>query len=239
MVMVKAFSYGSGSFEIANVLQFHRVDYLAVAYADEGIELRKAGITVPIMVMNPEEQSYDEMIRHNLEPELFSFRVLQLFDEAAKKFEHFLTFFERKYDCRVLVLRTDGGGEYANVDLFCKTTGVERQVTEANSSASNGKTERMHRTVLNMARCMIFNCGLPMRFWGDAVKYAAYVLNRSPTRSNPKRQSPIEMLEGHAPNLMDIVTFGSPCMVFHDAGIHALNKRATRGLILGRSEETK
>ena len=86
MVMVKAFSYGSGSFEIANVLQFHRVDYLAVAYADEGIELRKAGITVPIMVMNPEEQSYDEMIRHNLEPELFSFRVLQLFDEAAKKF---------------------------------------------------------------------------------------------------------------------------------------------------------
>jgi len=86
MVMVKAFSYGSGSFEIANVLQFHRVDYLSVAYADEGIELRKAGITVPIMVMNPEEQSYDEMIRHNLEPELFSFRVLQLFDEAAKKF---------------------------------------------------------------------------------------------------------------------------------------------------------
>ena len=73
-------------------------------------------------------------------------------DEAVKKFEHFLTFFELKYDCRVLVLRTDGGGEYANVDLFCKTTGVERQVTEANSSASNGKAERMHRTVLNMAR---------------------------------------------------------------------------------------
>ncbi len=87
MAMVKAFSYGSGSFEIANVLQFHRVDYLAVAYADEGVELRKVGITVPIMVMNPEEQSYDEMIRHNLEPEIFSFRVLQLFDEAAKRFK--------------------------------------------------------------------------------------------------------------------------------------------------------
>lgn len=86
MAMVKAFSYGSGSFEIANILQFHRVDYLAVAYADEGVELRKAGITIPIMVMNPEEQSYDEMIRHNLEPELFSFRVLQLFDEAAKRY---------------------------------------------------------------------------------------------------------------------------------------------------------
>jgi alanine racemase len=86
MVMVKAFSYGSGSFEVANVLQFHHVDYLAVAYADEGVELRKAGITIPIMVMNPEEQSYDEMIRHRLEPELFSFRVLQSFENAAKKF---------------------------------------------------------------------------------------------------------------------------------------------------------
>jgi len=85
MAMVKAFSYGSGSFEIANVLQFHHADYLAVAYADEGIELRKAGITLPIMVMNPEEQSYDSMIQYNLEPEIFSFRVLGLFDEAARR----------------------------------------------------------------------------------------------------------------------------------------------------------
>ena len=85
MAMVKAFSYGSGSFEIANVLQFHRVDYLAVAYADEGIELRKAGITMPIMVMNPEEQSYDSMIQYNLEPEIYSFRVLSLFEETLKR----------------------------------------------------------------------------------------------------------------------------------------------------------
>ena len=85
MAMVKAFSYGTGSYEIANILQFHHVDYLAVAYADEGIELRKAGLTVPIMVMNPEEQSYDSMIQYQLEPEIFSFRVLGLFDEAAKR----------------------------------------------------------------------------------------------------------------------------------------------------------
>ncbi|HEY0030966.1 MAG TPA: bifunctional UDP-N-acetylmuramoyl-tripeptide:D-alanyl-D-alanine ligase/alanine racemase [Bacteroidia bacterium] len=85
MAMVKAFSYGSGSFEIANILQFHRVDYLAVAYADEGIELRKAGITMPIMVMNPEEQSYDSMIQYNLEPEIYSLRVLSLFEETLKR----------------------------------------------------------------------------------------------------------------------------------------------------------
>lgn len=86
MAMVKAFSYGSGSFEIANVLQFHRVDYLAVAYADEGVELRKAGIALPVMVMNPEEQSYDAMIRNQLEPEIFSFRVLRLFEEAVRRY---------------------------------------------------------------------------------------------------------------------------------------------------------
>jgi len=85
MAMVKAFSYGSGSFEIANILQFHRINYLAVAYADEGIELRKAGITVPIMVMNPEEDSYEGMIHYHLEPEIFSFRVLNLFEEAIKR----------------------------------------------------------------------------------------------------------------------------------------------------------
>lgn len=85
MAMVKAFSYGSGGFEIANILQHHHVDYLAVAYADEGIELRKAGITIPIMVMNPEEASYDTMIRHDLEPEIFSFRVLKLFEDAVKR----------------------------------------------------------------------------------------------------------------------------------------------------------
>ena len=86
MAMVKAFSYGSGGFEIANVLQYHHVDYLAVAYADEGIELRKEGITLPIMVMNPEEPSYDMMIKHDLEPEIFSFRVLKLFEDAVKRY---------------------------------------------------------------------------------------------------------------------------------------------------------
>ncbi len=85
MVMVKAFSYGSGSFEIANVLQFHRADYLAVAYADEGVELRKSGITLPIMVMNPEEQSFDAMISYKLEPEIYSFRVLNHFTEALRR----------------------------------------------------------------------------------------------------------------------------------------------------------
>ncbi len=85
MAMVKAFSYGSGSFEIANLLQFHKVDYLAVAYADEGVELRKAGITLPIMVMNAEEITFDLMVQYNLEPELFSFDILTGFEKYLKQ----------------------------------------------------------------------------------------------------------------------------------------------------------
>lgn len=85
MAMVKAFSYGSGGFEIANVLQFHHANYLAVAYADEGVELRKAGVHLPIMVMNPEEHAFDTMIKHQLEPEIFSFRALRLLEKAIKR----------------------------------------------------------------------------------------------------------------------------------------------------------
>jgi alanine racemase len=76
MAMVKAFAYGSGSEEVANLLQFHRVDYLGVAFADEGVELRKNNITLPIMVMNPTEESFAAMLQHHLEPEVYSLRVL-------------------------------------------------------------------------------------------------------------------------------------------------------------------
>lgn len=81
MAMVKAFSYGSGSFEIANLLQFHKVDYLAVAYADEGVELRKSGIKLPIMVMNAEANSFDTLLQYNLEPELYDFNLLRAFEQ--------------------------------------------------------------------------------------------------------------------------------------------------------------
>ncbi|MCW5912441.1 MAG: bifunctional UDP-N-acetylmuramoyl-tripeptide:D-alanyl-D-alanine ligase/alanine racemase [Cyclobacteriaceae bacterium] len=77
MAMVKAFAYGSGSEEVANLLQFHRVDYLSVAYADEGIALRKSQVTVPIMVMNAAEESFHALLMHNLEPVLYSVGMIK------------------------------------------------------------------------------------------------------------------------------------------------------------------
>lgn len=85
MVVVKAFSYGTGSFEIANMLQFQRVDSLAVAFTDEGVALREGGITLPIMVMNPEVNTLETIIQHDLEPEIYSFSILEDFSSAIRR----------------------------------------------------------------------------------------------------------------------------------------------------------
>ncbi len=84
MVMVKAFAYGSGNFEVSNVVEFHRADYLTVAYADEGIELRRKGINLPIMVMTPEINTFENIIKNNLEPDIYSFRSLSLLEDAIE-----------------------------------------------------------------------------------------------------------------------------------------------------------
>lgn len=85
MAMVKAFSYGTGGFEIARLLEFHKVDYLAVAYVDEGVTLRKAGIRLPIFVMNSEETALASLIEFQLEPVIFSFRGLVALEKMLKQ----------------------------------------------------------------------------------------------------------------------------------------------------------
>lgn len=91
MIMVKAFGYGNGGFEIAKLLEHHKVDYLGVAFADEGISLKTAGITLPIMVLNPETTSFPAIIQHQLEPEIYSIKGLKAFLQLARqrKLEHF------------------------------------------------------------------------------------------------------------------------------------------------------
>jgi alanine racemase len=85
MAMVKAAGYGSGSAEVAKLLEFHRVDYLGVAYADEGIELRQAGVRLPILVLNPDRTTFDALYRYGLEPEVYSLAALDELTEYAQK----------------------------------------------------------------------------------------------------------------------------------------------------------
>lgn len=88
MVMVKAFSYGLGTYEVAEVLEKEGVDYLGVANILEGIEIRKAGVKAPIMVMNPEAASFNLMVEHNLSPVLFSSKNISLFAKEVQKAEY-------------------------------------------------------------------------------------------------------------------------------------------------------
>jgi Alr-MurF fusion protein len=85
MAMVKAFAYGAGPSEIAGLLEYQKISYLGVACADEGVELRNGGITLPVMVMNPDPAAYGIMIKYNLEPEIYSFSSLDKFISVASK----------------------------------------------------------------------------------------------------------------------------------------------------------
>ena len=85
MVMIKAFGYGNGSYEIANLLAHHQVSYLGVAFADEGVALRKAGIKLPIIVMNPENSAFDAMIAYQLEPEIYNLQELLAFQICVEQ----------------------------------------------------------------------------------------------------------------------------------------------------------
>ena len=85
MVMIKAFGYGSGGYELAKLLSYHHVNYLGVAFADEGISLRNSGIQTPIMVLNPEISSFYSIIQHQLEPEIYNIRGLRAFLQVAKE----------------------------------------------------------------------------------------------------------------------------------------------------------
>ncbi len=84
MVMVKALAYGTGMDRVASVLQYHHADYLAVAYADEGVSLRKAGIRLPIMVMNTADEAMERLLEHHLEPQIFNLSILKRFLAALE-----------------------------------------------------------------------------------------------------------------------------------------------------------
>ena len=146
MAMVKAMSYGSGGEEIARILEYHHVNYLAVAYADEGIKLREAGIKLPILVLNPMPEALQSLIDYNLEPEIYGFRILNLWIELVKsqtegpippihiKLEtgmHRLGFFEKEIDLLIEILNQNPTIKLATV--FSHLAGADDQNLDAYS----------------------------------------------------------------------------------------------------------
>lgn len=126
MCMVKSHAYGAGILQVANLLQFHRVDYLSVAYVDEGVQLRENGISLPIMVLNPSPQAFDKLSQYQLEPEIFSLGMLNSYLEfidnkpsvihlALDTGMHRLGFVESDLDEMINIIRSKNNLKVASI----------------------------------------------------------------------------------------------------------------------------
>lgn len=165
MVMVKAFAYGSGN-EVAAWLQYHRVDYLTVAYPDEGVALRQNGITLPIMVMNADPDSYSTLFEHRLEPEIYSFRVLEAYLKAKKLWRleevtrvhlkidtgmHRLGFMESETGKLVEILKENPAVEVATI--FSHLVGADAEEHNAFSRGQIACFERVSARIISETGC--------------------------------------------------------------------------------------
>uniref|UniRef100_A0AAV1TKG9 Integrase catalytic domain-containing protein n=1 Tax=Peronospora matthiolae TaxID=2874970 RepID=A0AAV1TKG9_9STRA len=133
----------------------------------------------------------------------------------------------------------DGGGEYKPLDVFCKGTGVTPHICERVNQASNGKAEKMHRTIMNMVRNMVFSRVIPLKFWGDEAEYAAYIPNRSPTKANDGGVSPVELLPMKKPNLSNIVVHDSKCTVHLHTENKSLGARGNAKIVIEKNDKMK
>ena len=106
-------------------------------------------------------------------------------------------------------MRSDRGGEYASLEFgkFCEDIGLERQLTVAYSPQQNGVTERKNRTIVEMARSMLHEKGMPYHFWGEVVNTAVYLLNRCPTKA-VENLTPFEAYSGRKPSVKHLRVFG-------------------------------
>ncbi len=153
---------------------------------------------------------------------------------------NFITEFERSFGTTVKVFRSDRGGEYTSTRFkdFLKSKGIVHQLTERDTSASNGKAERSHRTLMNGTRTMLFGSDVSSKFWSHALRYTTYLRNRSPSRSIAENKSPLEILTGKTPSVNHVVAFGSTCTVHVQPSAKGIFRRAEVGRILGVNPDT-
>ncbi|CAJ2663992.1 unnamed protein product [Trifolium pratense] len=160
---------------------------------------------------------------------------------AFNVFKTFKALVENESGYKIVCLRTDRGGEFTSeiFNNFCSENGIKRQLTTAYTPQQNGVSERKNRTLLNMVRSMLAGRNVPKKFWPEAVKWATYVLNRSPTLS-VKDSTPEEAWSGLKPSVHHFKIFG--CLAYvhvPDAKRTKLNAKSLKCVHLGVSEESK
>lgn len=160
---------------------------------------------------------------------------------AFEIFKNFKALVEKESGNSIQCLRTDRGGEYLSNSFneFCSKEGIKRQLTAAYTPQQNGVSERKNRTLLNMVRSMINEKKVPKQFWPEAVKWATYVMNRSPTL-NVKNMTPEEAWSGVKPSVHFFRVFGCIAHVhIHDSQRKRLDNKSKKCVLLGVSEESK
>ncbi|DBA02790.1 TPA: hypothetical protein N0F65_006580, partial [Lagenidium giganteum] len=145
----------------------------------------------------------------------------------------FILRFERQYDIRVKVIRSNNEINTRELRAWCQQHGIRQQLTEPNESASNGKIERRHRTIFDGVRAMMFSAPNAPRFlWSEAAKHQSWLRNRLPTRSNTDRKSPMEVLTGAKPDLAAVLEWGGPVTTHVKERTMGIRKKAEHGLAM-------
>lgn len=184
MVMVKALSYGSGKHEIAGILEFQRVDYLGVAIADEGVGLRNAGIHMPIIVMNPEPESFDTMIQHRLEPEIYSFDILRLFSKAVARNQEMNYPVHIKLDTGMHRL----GFQKFEMDLLCKEILDHKNLHVSSVFSHLAGSDEAVLDAFTREQIQIFKTGADLIMHAVGYPVIRHILNSSGIERFPEAQ---------------------------------------------------
>ena len=149
--------------------------------------------------------------------------------------------FEGELGLKITKFRSDGGGEYVSKRFFefCRSRGIENQMTTPYTPQQNGVAERMNRTLMEMARSMLYHANLPQELWAEAVSTAAYLRNRCPT-STFHGETPYERWFGEKPNVDHLRIFGCPVYVHTpDQKRRKLDAKASKGTFVGYPAGTK
>ncbi|KAG8489528.1 hypothetical protein CXB51_017560 [Gossypium anomalum] len=158
--------------------------------------------------------------------------------EAFRKFKAMV---ENQIDCRIKILRTNNGAEYLSERFkrLCEQAGIHHQLTTMYTPQQNGVCERKNRTVMDMARCLLFQSKLPNSFWAEAVNSSVYLLNRLPTHA-VKDKTPFEAWYGLKPSVSHLKVFGCVCYVLVPAERNTkLEKRSVPCIFVGYSSDKK
>ena len=181
--------------------------------ATEVLEIIHGDLCGPIDVVSRGGARYIMVLVDDFSRKVFVY-FLKAKSEAFEKFVEFKNLTERQLNKKMKILRTDNGTEFCNrsFDKLLKQNGIRHQTTTPYTPQQNGLAERTNRTLIERARCMLFDAGLDKKFWAEAVSTAVYVINRSPCQST-SGLTPEHTFSGKVPDLSRLRVFGCKAMV--------------------------